>query len=60
MLMMLLQVQKPWNVCVKALRSLPLSFATEADLSEVSDEDRVELMEELSLEEPGLHQYDSS
>jgi ribosome-binding ATPase len=35
---------------------LPLSLATEADLSELDDEERTEFMQDLGLEEPGLHQ----
>lgn len=35
---------------------LPLSLATEADLSELADEERAEFMQDLGLEEPGLHQ----
>ncbi|MDF1826728.1 MAG: redox-regulated ATPase YchF [Legionellaceae bacterium] len=35
---------------------LPLSLATEADLSEMTEEEQAEFMAELGLEEPGLHQ----
>jgi len=35
---------------------LPLSLATEADLSEMTEEDQAEFMAELGLEEPGLNQ----
>ena len=35
---------------------LPLSLATEADLSDMDDEDRAEFMTELGMDEPGLNQ----